>query len=102
MDAEHLAKGILEVARLHVTVQHVLQHVQEGRVEILHLDFALGLQPQGRGRAVVPRALVHALLGGNDLGPLVDGAKPLAEDCMQPQEQIPVVVGEEQRVGFLL
>lgn len=72
VDAKHLPERVLVVAGLHVPVQHVLQHVQEGGVKLLHLDFALGLQSQGRRRAVGARALVGLLLRRDDLRPLVD------------------------------
>lgn len=82
MNAEHLPERVLVVARLHVTIQHVLQHVEEGSIEFLDLDFALGLQSQRRGRAVGSRTLVHSLFRGNDLRPLVDASQPFAKDCV--------------------
>lgn len=82
MDAKHLPKRVLVVTRLHVTIQHVLQHIEESRIEFLDLDFALGLQTQRRGRAVGPCALIHSLFRCNYLRPLVDASQPFAQDCM--------------------
>lgn len=38
VDGEHLAQGILILRRVHVPIQEVAHHVQEGRVIILNID----------------------------------------------------------------
>ena len=40
MDAEHLPEGVLVRLRVHVAVENVLDHVQEGRVILLGLNLA--------------------------------------------------------------
>lgn len=43
IDAKHFPHGILEGIRVHVAIEDVLQHVQEGGIVVLHLDIRLGL-----------------------------------------------------------
>lgn len=38
VDGEHLPEGVLVLGGLHVTVQEVPHHLQEGRVVVLHFN----------------------------------------------------------------
>lgn len=102
IDAKHLTHRVFERGGVHIPVQHILQHVQEGGIVVLDLDIRLGLQSQCRGGALAPIHPAALLLDGQTARPLVHDVQAVAEDGVQAQKQIPVVVGEEQRVGFIL
>lgn len=66
------------------------------------VKLTLWLQSEcNRGRLLlVP--FVLGLLGGDDDSLVVHLRQPLAEDVVKTEEQVPVVVGKEQRVRLIL
>jgi len=56
-DGEHLPQRVFVLRRLHVAIQQITNHLQEGRVVILHLDVHWGDASTTNRRRVNPSSL---------------------------------------------
>lgn len=102
MNTEHLAQRILVRRRLQIPIQHVLQHIDERRIVVLDAHLRARFQSQCGGRRLASRVPMHHLFAEQNLRLIVDVVQALAEDGVQPQEQVPVAAAKEQRVRLVI
>lgn len=102
VNAVHVTELVLVRCRIHVAIQQTLQHIQESWIVIRDLMLVLWLQPECDCSTFTSRRFVLFFFGRQDLRSVVHGSQAITENGVQSNEVVPVAVGEEERVCFVL